>query len=77
MTIEVMEKSIVLLGGILKEFQTTHRFILYVDALRVHVSPKVLRAASRVVLLTMRMFMSLSSNFDQHSRELDVIYMCP
>ena len=50
MTTEVMEKYIVLLGGILKEFQTTHRFILYLDALRVHVSPKVLRAASRANL---------------------------
>ena len=50
MTTEVMEKYIVLLGGILNEFQTTHRFILYLVALRVHVSPKVLRAASRANL---------------------------
>ena len=50
MTIEVMETYIALLGWILKEFQTTHRFILCLDALRVHVSPKVLRAASRANL---------------------------
>ena len=47
MTTVVMVKWIDLLGAILKELLTTHRVFLYLDALRVHVSPKVLRAASR------------------------------
>ena len=50
MTSELMVQYMVLLGGILREFQTTHRFILYLDALRAHVSPRVLRAASRANL---------------------------
>ena len=50
MTSVVMVKYIDLLGAILKKLQTTHRFILYLDALRVHVSPRVLRAASRANL---------------------------
>ena len=50
MTSEVMLQYILLLGQILQEFQSTHRFILYLDALRAHVSPRVLRAASRVNL---------------------------
>ena len=50
MTTELMVKYIVLLGGILRDFQTAHRFILYLDALRAHVSPAVLRAASRANL---------------------------
>ena len=50
MTTELMVQYILLLGGCVQEFQTTHRFILYLDALRAHVSPKVLRAASRANL---------------------------
>ena len=50
MTTEVMVQYILLLGGLLQEFQTTHRFILYLDCLRAHVSPRVLRAASRANL---------------------------
>ena len=50
MTIELMVQYILLLGRGLQEFQTTHRFIVYVDALRAHVSPRVLRAASRANL---------------------------
>ena len=49
-TTELMVKYILLLGRSVQEFQTTHRFIVYVDALRAHVSPKVLRAASRANL---------------------------
>ena len=50
MTTELMVKYILLLGGILQEFQSTHRFILYLDALRAHVAPRVMRAASRANL---------------------------
>ena len=50
MTTEVMVQYIHLLGGVLQKLQTTHRFILYLDALRAHVSPRVLRAASRANL---------------------------
>ena len=50
MTTEVMVQYILLVGRLLQEFQTTHRFILYLDALRAHVSPRVLRAASRANL---------------------------
>ena len=47
MTTELMVQYMLLLGRRLQEFHTTHRFIVYVDALRAHVSPRVLRAASR------------------------------
>ena len=50
MTAEVMVQYILLRGRLLQEFHTTHRFILYLDALRAHVSPRVLRAASRANL---------------------------
>ena len=50
MTSEIMVQYILLLGRGLQEFQTTHRFILYLDVLRAHVSPRVLRAASRANL---------------------------
>ena len=50
MTTEVMVQYILLVGRLLQEFQTTHRFILYLDALRAHVPPRVLRAASRANL---------------------------
>ena len=50
MTTDIMVEYIHLLGRLLQEFQATHRFILYLDALRAHVSPRVLRAASRANL---------------------------
>ena len=50
MTTDLMVQYILLLGGCLQKFQTTHRFILYLDALRGHVSPRVLRTASRANL---------------------------
>ena len=50
MTTDLMVQYILLLGGCLQKFQTTHRFILYLDALRAHVSPRVLRTASRANL---------------------------
>lgn len=50
MTTELMVQYILLLGRGLQEFQTTHRFIVYVGDLRAHVSPRVLRAASRANL---------------------------
>ena len=47
MTIELMVRYILLLGRCLQDLQSTHRCIVFVDALRSHVSPAVLRAASR------------------------------
>ena len=49
-TTEVMVQYILLLGRLLQNLQTTHRFIIYLDSLRAHVSPRVLRAASRANL---------------------------
>ena len=45
-----MVEYVRLLGRCLRDFQSTHRFILYFDALRAHVCPAVLRAASRAGL---------------------------
>ena len=50
MTSAIMVQYVRLLGRCLKDFQSSHRFILYVDALRAHISPAVLRAASRAGL---------------------------
>ena len=50
MTSDIMARYVRLLAMCLKDFQGTHRFILYVDALRAHISPAVLRAAASVDL---------------------------
>ena len=50
MTIDLMVRYILLLGRCLQDLESTHRFIVFVDALRAHVSPAVLRAASRANL---------------------------
>ena len=42
----VMVRYMQLLGGCLKEYRQTYRFILYVDVLKAHICPAVLRAAS-------------------------------
>ena len=49
-TADIMVDYVRLLGRCLKDFQSSHRFILYVDALRAHISTDVLRAASRAGL---------------------------
>ena len=50
MTAAIMVEYVRLLGRSLKDFQSSHRFILYFDALRAHIHPNVLRAASRAGL---------------------------
>ena len=50
MTSVIMTKYVRLLGRSLKEFKASHRFILFVDVHRAHVSPAALRAASAVGL---------------------------
>ena len=50
MTSATMVQYIRLLGRCLNDFRHTHRFILYLDAFRAHVSAAVLRAASSVDL---------------------------
>ena len=50
MTAAIMVRYVRLLAGRLKDFRRTHRFILYVDALRAHINAPVLRAAARVGL---------------------------
>ena len=42
----VMERYMRLLGRCLKDYRQTYRFILYVDVLKAHICPAVLRAAS-------------------------------
>ena len=46
MTAAIMVKYVRLLGQALKDFRTSHRFILFMDALRAHLNKAVLRAAS-------------------------------
>ena len=46
----IMLEYVRLLGRCLKDFKSSHRFILYVDALKAHINPAVLRAASRADL---------------------------
>ena len=50
MTATIMARYVRLLGRCLKDFKKSHRFILYVDALRTHINPGVLRAAASVGL---------------------------
>ena len=45
-----MVRYLRLLGGCLKDFRRSHRFILFVDALRAHINAAVLRAAACVGL---------------------------
>ena len=46
MTSAIMARYVRLLGRCLKDFRKAYRFILYFDALRAHINPGVLRAAS-------------------------------
>ena len=46
MTAAIMARYVRLLGRCLKDFRKAYRFILYFDALRAHINPGVLRAAS-------------------------------
>ena len=48
MSTRVMVRYVRLLGKCLQDFRQTYRFILYVDVLKAHISPVVLRVASAV-----------------------------
>ena len=50
MTTVIMCRYVRLLGRCLKDFRRSHRFILFVDALRAHINAAVLRAAASVGL---------------------------
>ena len=50
MTAAIMARYVRLLGRCLKDFRRSHRFILFVDALRAHINAAVLRAAASVGL---------------------------
>ena len=45
-----MVRYVRILGGCLKDFRRSHRFLSFADALRTHINAAVLRAASRVGL---------------------------
>lgn len=46
MNIDLMKKYLHLLGSCLRAYRPTHRFILYLDAHKVHINPATLRVAS-------------------------------
>ena len=48
MSSTIMLRYMRLLGRCLREYRQTHRFILYVDVLKAHICPAVLRVASAV-----------------------------